>query len=51
MLEGKKKLIEIGVGDAFGVPIVAQTVESIHAVDWEPLLMEDNKKRLTGINQ
>ncbi len=50
MLEGKKNVLEIGVGDAFGLPLVAQTVERIHAVDWEPLLMDDNKERLSDLN-
>jgi len=50
MLEGKKKVLEIGSGDGFGIPIVAQTVVQIHALDWEPLLLEDNKNRLKGVN-
>ncbi|MFZ2956846.1 MAG: class I SAM-dependent methyltransferase [Candidatus Ozemobacteraceae bacterium] len=49
MLSGKNSVLEIGVGDGFGVPIVAQTVKRIHAIDWEPLLMEDNRKRLSHI--
>ncbi|MBL7131595.1 MAG: SAM-dependent methyltransferase, partial [Candidatus Omnitrophica bacterium] len=28
MLAGKKEVLEIGCGDAFGVPVVLQTVES-----------------------
>ena len=50
MLEGRKKVVEIGCGDAFGVPVVAQTVGHVHGIDWEPLLMEDNKQRLKGID-
>lgn len=50
MLEGQKKVLEIGSGDGFGIPVVAQSVDYIHALDWEPLLLEDNKKRLKGIN-
>jgi 2-polyprenyl-3-methyl-5-hydroxy-6-metoxy-1,4-benzoquinol methylase len=50
MFEGKDLVLEIGCGDAFGLPIVAQTVKKIHAIDWEPLLMEDNKRRLKNIN-
>lgn len=46
MLQGKKKILEIGCGDSFGTPVVAQAVESIHCVDWEPLLLKDNTKRL-----
>ena len=50
MLEGKERVIDIGAGDGFGIPMVAQTVKYIHAVDWEPLLLEDNRKRLSHIN-
>jgi cyclopropane fatty-acyl-phospholipid synthase-like methyltransferase len=50
MLEGKESALEIGCGDAFGVPVVAQTVKHIHGVDFEPMLMEDNRSRLKGIN-
>ena len=50
MLEGKKKVVEIGVGDGFGAPVVAQTVEHIHGIDWESLLIDDNIKRLTDLS-
>ena len=50
MLEGKKKVVEIGVGDGFGVPIVAQTVRQIHGIDWESLLIDDNLKRLADLS-
>ncbi len=50
MLEGKKRVLEVGSGDAFGIKVVAQTVEYIHALDWEPLLLEDNRARLEGVN-
>jgi len=46
MLQGKNKVLEIGCGDAFGTPVVAQVVGSVHGVDWEPLLLADNAKRL-----
>ena len=46
MLQGKNKVLEIGCGDAFGTPVVAQVVGSVHGVDWEPLLLSDNAKRL-----
>ncbi len=50
MLEGKEKVIDIGAGDGFGIPVVAQTVKHIHVIDWEILLMENNRKRLKHIN-
>jgi 2-polyprenyl-3-methyl-5-hydroxy-6-metoxy-1,4-benzoquinol methylase len=46
MLEGKKRVLEVGCGDGFGVPVVAQTVDFIHGLDFEPMLLEDNRKRL-----
>lgn len=46
LLAGKGKVVEIGCGDATGTPIVAQVVNSIYATDFEPLLIEDNMKRL-----
>jgi len=49
MLEGKSDVVEIGCGDAFGVPVVAQTVKHVHGIDWEPLLMDDNAERLHDI--
>jgi len=45
MLAGKDKVLEIGCGDAFGLPVVKQTVGSVHGIDFEPLIIEDAKKR------
>lgn len=50
MLEGKKRVLEIGCGDGFGIPVVTQTVGHVHGVDFEPLLIEDNCKRLGDRN-
>lgn len=46
MLQGKKKVLEIGCGDSFGTALILQTVESVHAIDIEPLVIEDNIKRV-----
>lgn len=46
MLAGKSRVVEIGCGDAFGMPIVLQTVDSILGVDFEPLVIEDAKRRM-----
>ena len=46
MLNGKKNVLEIGCGDVTGIPLVAQSVGHVYCTDFEPLLMEDNKKRL-----
>jgi 2-polyprenyl-3-methyl-5-hydroxy-6-metoxy-1,4-benzoquinol methylase len=45
MQQGKKKILEIGCGDSFGTALILQTVESVHAIDIEPLVIEDNIKR------
>lgn len=49
MLEGKKTVMEVGCGDAFGVPIVAQAVENLYAVDWEEKFIKDNAERLSFV--
>lgn len=45
MLEGKQKVLEVGCGDAFGTQIVLQTVESLHGLDFEPLVLHDAEAR------
>ncbi len=49
VLEGKANVLEVGCGDAFGIPIVAQAVQRVVAVDPEDRLIRSNKKRLRGI--
>lgn len=49
MLEGKADVLEIGCGDAFGTPTVAQTVGKLHAVDWDERYIEPTRRRLAGI--
>lgn len=46
MLEGKKIVMEIGSGDGFGLPIIAQSAQKVYAVDWDNRLLEGNAKRL-----
>lgn len=46
MLEGKNSVMEIGAGDGFGLPIIAQAVKKVFAVDWDKRLLEGNKERL-----
>lgn len=46
MLAGKKHVLEVGCGDGFGVPIMAQAVEKLHCIDWEPRNVEGNERRL-----
>ncbi|MCX5696379.1 MAG: class I SAM-dependent methyltransferase [Candidatus Omnitrophica bacterium] len=49
MLEGKKRVMEIGSGDGFGLPIIAQTAKKVYAVDWDKRLLRNNAKRLRHI--
>ena len=46
MLYGKKEVLEIGCGDSFGTAVVLQTVNRVHGIDIEPLVIEDNIKRV-----
>lgn len=46
MLQGKKNVLEIGCGDSFGTALILQTVERVHAIDIEPLVIEDNINRV-----
>lgn len=45
MLSGKKKVAELGCGDAFGSRIVKQEVAELHVYDFDPLFVEDIEKR------
>lgn len=45
MLEGKERVLEVGCGDAFGAPIVLQTVGKLHCVDIEPQVIEQNMRQ------
>lgn len=46
MLGGKKVVMEVGPGDGFGLPIIAQGAERVYAVDWDSRLLEGNARRL-----
>ena len=50
MLRGKAKVLEVGVGDGFGLPLVAHEVGHVTAVDWDLRLIEGNARRLTHLN-
>lgn len=49
MLEGKGDVLEIGCGDAFGIPIIAKEVKRVLAIDVDDRLMVDNSTRLKSI--
>jgi 2-polyprenyl-3-methyl-5-hydroxy-6-metoxy-1,4-benzoquinol methylase len=45
MLAGKRRVLEIGCGDAFPARIVLQEVGELHAVDIDPLFIQDAQER------
>ncbi|MGA1823324.1 MAG: class I SAM-dependent methyltransferase [bacterium] len=45
MLSGMKNVLEIGCADAFGTRIVCQEVDSLLAVDFDPLFINDAHTR------
>ena len=49
MLEGKDCVLEVGCGDGFGTPIMAQSVKKVVAIDPEIKLIKSNQKRLAKI--
>lgn len=49
ILEGKKDILEIGGGDGFGLPIVAQNAKYMLAIDVDDRLIEGNRERLKEI--
>jgi SAM-dependent methyltransferase len=44
MLEGRKKVLEVGCGDGFGARIVAQAVEKITGIDFDPSYIQSAKE-------
>lgn len=49
ILAGKGNVLEVGCGDAFGVPIVAQFVKKLVAIDSDDRLIASNTQRLLRI--
>lgn len=41
MLIGKSCVLEVGCGDGFGLSVVLQTVDTIHGVDIDPMVIEN----------
>jgi cyclopropane fatty-acyl-phospholipid synthase-like methyltransferase len=46
MLSGRRRVLEIGCGDAFPIRIVQQEVEELCAVDIDPVLVKDVNDRM-----
>jgi 2-polyprenyl-3-methyl-5-hydroxy-6-metoxy-1,4-benzoquinol methylase len=51
MLTGKKSVVEIGCGDCFGSPLVAQVTEKMTCIDIEQKLIDNNKVRLAQLDK
>ena len=49
MMEGKDHILEIGCGDGFGIPIIAQKAKSVLGIDVDDRLIKGNRKRLEKI--
>lgn len=43
MLEGKERVLEVGCGDGFGTRIVAQAVQRITGIDFDPAYIQSAK--------
>ena len=50
ILAGKDSVLEVGCGDAFGTPIVAQEVRKLTCVDWEERNIIGNRRRLSHLS-
>lgn len=46
MLAGQKRVLEIGCGDGFASRIVRQSVQSLDAVDFDPLMIESAQQTM-----
>ena len=46
MLAGHEDVLEVGCGDAFGSRLVQQTVGRVTAIDFDPIFIEDARKRI-----
>lgn len=49
ILEGKGDILEIGCGDGFGIPIIAQTAKYVLGIDVDDRLIDGNRARLNKI--
>jgi 2-polyprenyl-3-methyl-5-hydroxy-6-metoxy-1,4-benzoquinol methylase len=49
MLMGKKIIMEVGGGDGFGLPLIAEIAERVYVIDWDQRLLEGNARRLAHL--
>lgn len=48
MLAGRSSVLEVGCGDAFGTRIVQAEVGKLTAIDFDPVFVEDVRKRMVA---
>ncbi len=48
MFSGRENVLEVGCADAFATRIVAQDVQNLTAVDFDPVFIEDAKARMSS---
>ena len=48
MLSGTDKVLEVGCGDAWPVPVILQEVGRLHGVDIDPIFIEDARKHINA---
>lgn len=46
MLQGRQRVMEVGPGDGFGIPLVADVVKHLYTVDWDRRFLDGNARRL-----
>jgi len=46
MLSGRRKVLEVGCGDAFGSRLVLQEVDALTATDFDPVFVKDVQERM-----
>lgn len=49
MIQGRASVMEVGCGDGFGLPLLAQAAGHVYAVDWDKRLLDGNARRLAHL--
>jgi len=47
MLQGKKRLLELGCGEGLGLPLIAQGAQKVYGLEWEQRPLDSIHKRLS----
>jgi len=46
MLSGLDRVLEVGCGDGWPIPIMLQEVKHVHGIDFDPVFIDDMKERM-----